>query len=77
MLLLAPVFLGLQKASVVGEAAALLTILVDIAGFNAAEGHTPVLVLIALLMISIVTGTRSMHQTRRSGAATSQPPAHR
>jgi O-Antigen ligase len=57
-LLVAPVVAGLQRPLVVGEAAALLTILVDIAGFNTIEGHTSVLVLVALLMISILTGVR-------------------
>jgi hypothetical protein len=30
--------------------------LIDIAGFNAVEGHTSVLILMALLTISIFTG---------------------
>jgi hypothetical protein len=64
-LLIAPVVVGLQRRLVVGEAAALLTVLIDIAGFNAVEGHTSVLILIALLTISIFTGV--------SLAAKSQP----
>jgi len=58
-LLIAIVVVGLQSALVTGEAAALLTILVAIAGFNAIEGHVVVLVLIGLFAISIITGRES------------------
>ncbi len=57
-LLLAIVVTGIRKPAVVGEAAALLTVLVDIAGFNAIEGHAEVGLVIALLAVAIVTSPR-------------------
>jgi hypothetical protein len=59
-LLIAVVVFGLQNELVTGEAAAVLTILVDIGGFNAIEGHRPVLILIGLFAISIITAPRSV-----------------
>lgn len=69
-LLIGIVVFGLQHDAVVGEAAALLTILVDIAGFNAIEGHKPLLILIALLAILILAAPRR-------SAKLSSPPEHR
>jgi O-antigen ligase len=71
-LLAAPIVVGLQTPLVVGEAAALLTILVDIAGFNTIEGHTSVLVLIALLTISILTGV-NLNRAESEGEAHTDP----
>jgi hypothetical protein len=58
-LLITVVLLGIRSGHVTGEAAALLTILVGMAGYNAIEGDTPLLVLIALFVISVITGARS------------------
>jgi len=69
-LLMGPVILGLRNQLVVGEAAALLTIMVDIAGFNTLEGHTSVLVLMGLLMIAIFTGVDANRAESRSDART-------
>jgi O-antigen ligase len=67
-LLMGPVILGLQSRLVAGEAAALLTVLVDIAGFNTIEGHTSVLVLMGLLMIAILTGVNAARAESRGDA---------
>jgi hypothetical protein len=66
--LLSVVAIGLRDDATAGEAAALLTILVAIAGFNAIEGHKPVLVLIALLSISILAAPRSRRPDRHTTA---------
>jgi polysaccharide biosynthesis protein PslJ len=54
-LLLSLVLIGLRTHAAIGEGAALLTLLVDIAGFNAIEGQRIVLVLLALLAMAILT----------------------
>jgi hypothetical protein len=59
VLLIAVVVFGLKNEMVTGEAAALLTILIDIAGFNAIEGHMNIGILIALFVIAILTAPRS------------------
>jgi hypothetical protein len=58
-LLIAVVVFGLKNELVTGEAAALLAILIDIAGFNAIEGHPSIGILIALFVTAIVTAPRS------------------
>jgi O-Antigen ligase len=67
VLLLLPVIVGLRNGLVVGEAAALLTILVGITGYNAIEGHPSMLVLIGLFIASILTarGKVVMRRTTR------------
>jgi hypothetical protein len=60
-LLFAVIVIGLHNSAVIGEAAALLTILVDIAGFNAIEGHPDVGLLIALLAIAVITAPRTLY----------------
>jgi hypothetical protein len=69
-LLLSVVISGLQIPLVVGEAAGLLTILVDIAGYNSIEGHRATLVLIGLFMMSILTAAHVV-AIRRSKLPTS------
>ncbi len=69
ILLLAVVIVGIRSGTVTGEAAALFAILVDMASFNAIEGHRPLLILIALFVISIVTGAGA------SAARAESPPA--
>jgi len=72
-LLATVVIFGVQNELVVGEAAALLTILVDIGGFNAVEGHRPVLILIALLAISVITAPRSLMPSAIQNLRADQP----
>jgi hypothetical protein len=67
--LLSVVAIGLRDDATAGEAAALLTILVAIAGFNAIEGHKPALILIALLSISILTAHRTRAAAPRAATA--------
>jgi hypothetical protein len=62
-LLIAVVVFGLQNELVTGEAAALLTILVAIGGFNAIEGDKPLLIVIALFVIAIISTARSVATT--------------
>lgn len=61
-LLVGVVVVGLKRGPPAGEAAALLTIMVSMAGFNAIEGHKPVLILISLLAAAIL-GDRGHRQT--------------
>ncbi len=63
--LLAVVAAGIRNPAVVGEAAALLTLLVDIASFNAIEGHPEVGLIIALLVVAIVTSPRAVERSAR------------
>jgi hypothetical protein len=56
LLLAAIVFAGLRTPLLVGETAALVTLLIDIGGYNAIEGQRSVLVLISLLSVAIITG---------------------
>ncbi|HLM86625.1 MAG TPA: O-antigen ligase family protein [Solirubrobacteraceae bacterium] len=77
-LLIAVVAFGLQNELVRGEAAALLTILVSMAGFNAIEGHKPVMILIALLVIVILTAPRHKSIRRaHNGRAATRPLSRR
>ncbi|HEY1834203.1 MAG TPA: O-antigen ligase family protein [Solirubrobacteraceae bacterium] len=69
--LLSVVAIGLRNDAVAGEAAALLTILVAMAGFNAIEGHKPTMILIALLCISILTAPRVRSAGRSTAIARS------
>jgi hypothetical protein len=71
-LLGAAVVFGLQNPLVTGEAAALLTILIAMGGFNAIEGHPPVGMLIAMFMIVIVTAPRSRSSRGKGGASIPQ-----
>lgn len=64
VLLFAVVVVGLKNELVTGEAAALLTILVSMAGFNAIEGHKPVIILIALFVVAILTAPRQRDASR-------------
>lgn len=64
------IVIGLRANPVIGEAAALLTIVVAIAGYNAIEGHRMVIILISLLTIAILTGFRDslgQHAHRQLG----------
>lgn len=63
-MLVAVVVIGLRNELITGEAAALLTILVDMAGFNAVEGHKPLILLIALFVIVIITAPRQRSAPR-------------
>lgn len=72
MLLLTIVGVGLRHAAVVGEAAALLTILVDLGGYNGLQAVRPVLVLISLLTIAIFSGRRASEG--QSGATEDDDP---
>jgi hypothetical protein len=65
-LIVAMIVFGLQNDLVIGEAAALFTVALDIAGFNAIEDHKSVLVIIGLFIISIVTAPRSPAKYARS-----------
>jgi hypothetical protein len=58
-LLIAVVVIGYHNELVIGEATALLAILIDMAGFNAIEDHRPLLILLALFVIVILTAARS------------------
>jgi hypothetical protein len=71
--LLSVVAIGLRNDATAGEAAALLTILVAMAGFNAIEGHKPTLILIALLCVSILAAPRA----RSAVLSTAAPPSVR
>lgn len=64
-LLMAVVVVGLRGGAAVGEALALLTLLIDIGGYNAIENYRPLLIVIALLLVAILTGRISMIRTRR------------
>jgi hypothetical protein len=62
--------IGLRVKLVIGETAALLTVVVAIAGYNAIEGHRMVIILISLLTIAILTGVRDslgQHSRRQPG----------
>jgi len=67
------VIVGIRHASTTGEAAALLTILVAIAGYNSIEGSPSVLLLIALLVVAILTGAAAESQSTRSGVGAIRP----
>ncbi len=70
------VILGLRDASSAGDAAALLTILVAIAGYNAIEGSPPLIVLLALFAISILTHVSSKRTARAQHVRTVEHVAH-
>jgi hypothetical protein len=55
ILLIAVVAVGVKNELVTGEAAALLTMIIDMGTFNTIEGHPNIGVLIALFVIAIVT----------------------
>jgi hypothetical protein len=63
------IVIGLRCPLVLGEAAGLLTIMVDIAGFNAIEGHRATLVLIGLFVMAILTGARGVSVRRTTPVA--------
>jgi hypothetical protein len=75
-LLIAIVVLGLQNDLVVGEAAALFTLAVDIGGFNAIEDQKSVLVIIGLFIISIITAQRSFATSQGDYASASGQPVN-
>ncbi len=76
-LLIAVVVYGLQNELVTGEAAALLTILIDIGGFNAIEGHKPTLILIALFLIAIITAPRPVGTATTHNSLADEQLGHR
>lgn len=69
VLLGAVVVIGLQSAEVLGEAAALTTILVAAAGFNAIEGYSSLLVLVGLFVISTLSGVERARGSLESGSS--------
>jgi O-antigen ligase len=74
MMTVAPVAIGLRRRHTLGEAAALLALLVDIGGFNAIESHPAILILIALLSICILA---SQEPPLSQSYLVSIPSAHR
>lgn len=66
---------GLRRPGVVGEAAALLVLLIAIGGFNALEGFPPVLVLMATLMLPLAAGPASAVVEHPPGAVVRRPPS--
>jgi O-antigen ligase len=61
-LVVAVVIRGIRSRLATGEAAALLTILVHMGGFNAIEGHSAILILIALFVVSTLTQAKMARQ---------------
>ena len=60
-ILLTPVGLALLRPSAVGEGAALLSIAIAIAGYNAIEAHPTILVVLAVFLIAALTKTEEHH----------------
>jgi hypothetical protein len=71
---------GLRRPALVGEAAALLALMVAIGGFNAVEDFSPVLVLAALLIVPLAGRSGRPQVARRAAAAGNRavvkPPVH-